>query len=60
MMKRAFVIALTIVGSVAATGGAALADKPDNHNICVVYSPNQRYTDTTYYCVTIPDVPPAH
>ena len=62
MIKRALVIALTIVGSIAGSAGVAFADQPgldsNNHNVCVVYSPNQRYTNTTYYCVSLPDLPP--
>jgi len=61
MIKRTFVIGLAIVGSIAGSAGIALAEQPgpnNNHNICVVYSPNQRYTNTTYYCVSLPDIPP--
>ncbi|MDQ1684536.1 MAG: hypothetical protein QOC82_1273 [Frankiaceae bacterium] len=62
MINRRLVIGLAIVGSIAGSAGIALAEQPGpdkNHNICVVYSPNQRYTNTTYYCVTLPDIPPA-
>jgi len=62
-MKRALVIVLTVVGSMVATAGSALAtDLPgvddNNHSVCVVFSQNQRYNNTTYYCVSTPDLPP--
>jgi hypothetical protein len=64
MTRAALVIALTIVGSVAGMAGTAVAaDGPgvhdDNHNICVVFAPNQRYTNTTYYCISTPNLPPS-
>jgi len=62
-MKRALVIALSIVGSLGCTAGMALADNPgnnghDNHNVCVVFAPNQKYTNASYVCVSTPDLPP--
>ncbi len=65
-MKRAIVIALAIAGSVGTSAGVALADNPggnngngnNNHNVCVVFSDNQKYTDASYLCVSTPNVPP--
>jgi hypothetical protein len=61
-MMRAIVIALTLVASIGATAGSALADNGNgngnNHNVCVVFSPDQKYNNTTYYCVSTPDLPP--
>jgi len=62
-MKRALVIASTTVFSMVATVGSALAAdipgvKDNNHNVCVVFSQNQRYNDTWYYCVSTPNLPP--
>lgn len=62
-MKRRLVIVATLVGAIAGSASAALAaDQPgdphNNHSVCVVFSPNQKYNDTWYYCVSTPDVPP--
>ena len=63
-MKRGIVIALTLAGSIAAAGGSALADNGNNgngngnHNVCVVFSPDQKYNNTTYYCISTPNPPP--
>ncbi|MBV9097224.1 MAG: hypothetical protein JO079_04115 [Frankiaceae bacterium] len=63
-MKRRLAIAATLVGVVAGTTGAAVAAElpgasdHNNHNVCVVYSPNQKYNDTWYYCISTPDLPP--
>lgn len=63
MTQRALVIALVIAGSLVGTTGAALADQPgvdtnNNHNVCVVYSSDQKYNNTSYYCVSTGNVPP--
>lgn len=63
MITRALVIAFTIAGSLAGTAGTALADQPgvddkNNHNVCVVYSADQKYNNTSYYCVSTGNVPP--
>lgn len=65
-MKRALVIVLSIAGSLACSVGIALADNPgnngngngNNHNVCVVFAPNQKYTNASYVCVSTPDLPP--
>jgi hypothetical protein len=62
-MKRAFVIALALAGATIGSAGAAMAaDGPgvhnDNHNVCLVFAPNQKYTNTTYYCISTPNLPP--
>ncbi|MDQ1747236.1 MAG: hypothetical protein QOD07_1499 [Frankiaceae bacterium] len=67
-MKRA-VIALTLAASIAGSTGAAFAaDLPgsdkdhgnhDNHSVCLVFAQNQKYTDTWYYCISTPDLPPS-
>lgn len=64
-MKRRLVIVATLVGAIAGSTTAALAaelpgvDDHNNHNVCVVFSPNQKYNDTWYYCVSTPDLPPS-
>lgn len=61
-MSRRLVIALTLVGTTLGTAGAALAAdgpgvKDNNHSVCVVFSPDQKYDNTTYYCISTPDLP---
>ena len=62
MIKRALVIALTIVGSLASSAGVALADSTGvndkNHSVCVVFAQDQKYSNASYICVSTPNVPP--
>jgi hypothetical protein len=62
MIKRALVIVVTIIGSLAGSAGVALADDTgldnNNHIVCVVFAPNQKYTNASYVCVSTPNLPP--
>jgi hypothetical protein len=53
-MKRRVVLITCLLGIVGGSAGAALADPPGNHQVCIVFANNSNWHDTEALCVDTP------